>query len=39
MSAYDACYVALAESRGFSLVTIDAEIEAAAPSIARPLST
>ena len=39
LSAYDACYVALAETRGVALVTTDAEIAAAAPSIARSLST
>lgn len=38
LTAYDACYIALAEVRGIELVTDDGGIVAAAPGIAVPLT-
>lgn len=38
LSAYDAAYVAVAESTGAELVTSDPQIVAAAPDHARPLA-
>ncbi len=39
LTAYDATYVALAESRGITLITDDDALVSSAPSIARPLTT
>ena len=38
LTAYDASYVAVAETRGVDLVTADEAILSAAPDIARPLA-
>lgn len=38
LTAYDACYVAVAEERGVPLITHDREVLARAADIARPVS-
>ena len=38
LTAYDAAYVALAESRGLQLITDDERILSVAPGVAQPLS-
>jgi predicted nucleic acid-binding protein len=38
LTAYDASYVALAESRGVNLITTDDKLLSVAPEIARPLT-